>query len=278
MAEILIGTSGYDYPEWKGSFYPDECRHKDFLSFYAGQFNALELNNTFYNMPTSERLLSFYERSGGRVKFSIKANRLLTHERSKMWKEDGLHFREAVEALKKKDCLAAVLFQFPESFYYIDENRLYLADLTSFFADFPVVVEFRHRQWLKDSVFEGLYKRNVGLVFCDMPQLKNLPDGFGNATPFIGDKAYIRLHGRNSTSWYANGKNTSPGDNGSARYCYDYEDSELELFVPVIKKALDEGRSVQVYFNNHPKAYGPKNAKRLDIILEERGVTKKQKK
>ena len=87
MAEILIGTSGYDYPEWKGSFYPDECRHKDFLSFYAGQFNALELNNTFYNMPTSERLLSFYERSGGRVKFSIKANRLLTHERSKMGKQ-----------------------------------------------------------------------------------------------------------------------------------------------------------------------------------------------
>ena len=67
-----VGTSGYDYPEWKGVFYPE-----DFLSYYATQFDALELNNTFYNMPTAERMLSFYERSEGKLSFSVKANRLL---------------------------------------------------------------------------------------------------------------------------------------------------------------------------------------------------------
>ena len=77
MSDLLIGTSGYDYPEWKGVFYPEDLKRKDFLSFYATQFNALELNNTFYNMPTAERLLSFYERTEGKLSFSVKANRLL---------------------------------------------------------------------------------------------------------------------------------------------------------------------------------------------------------
>ena len=70
MENILIGTSGYDYPEWKGVFYPPELKRADFLSYYATQFNALELNNTFYNMPDADSLLSFYERSEGRLKFS----------------------------------------------------------------------------------------------------------------------------------------------------------------------------------------------------------------
>ena len=73
MSDLFIGTSGYDYPEWKGVFYPKDLKRKDFLSYYATQFNALELNNTFYNMSTSERLLSFYERSEGKQSFSVKA-------------------------------------------------------------------------------------------------------------------------------------------------------------------------------------------------------------
>ena len=80
MSDILIGTFGYDYPEWNGVFYPKNLARKDFLSYYATKFNAVELNNTFYNMPTAERMLSFYERSEGRLLFSVKANRLLTHE------------------------------------------------------------------------------------------------------------------------------------------------------------------------------------------------------
>lgn len=63
---FLIGTSGYDYPEWKGVFYPDDLPRKQFLSYYASQFNALELNNTFYSMPTAERLQSLYQRTEGK--------------------------------------------------------------------------------------------------------------------------------------------------------------------------------------------------------------------
>ena len=313
MSDLLIGTSGYDYPEWKGVFYPEDLKRKDFLSYYATQFNALELNNTFYNMPTAERLLSFYERSEGKLKFSVKANRLLTHEIGADWQVVAEDFKTALNPLQEKDSLSTVLFQLPESFHYTNDNRIYLARLISEFEGFPVMVEFRHKEWIRESVFEGLEKRKAGIVFCDMPmchlaqtsiisnyangaerrmpQLKNLPDGTVMGTPFIGESAYIRLHGRNEGAWYAhvpkaqtsitsthaNGAKATytAGEfpNGSARYCYDYSDEELAQFVPIIKHAKQEGKKVQVYFNNHPNGSGAKNAICLKnmIVMDETG-------
>ena len=130
-----------------------------------------------------------------------------------------------------------------------------------------------------------LEKRNAGIVFCDMPQLKNLPDGTVTNTPFIGSNAYIRLHGRNANAWYAHAPKAQPsitsthangakatyaaGDssNGSARYCYDYSDNELSQFVPIIKAAVREGKKVQVYFNNHPNGSGAKNGLKLKEMI-----------
>ncbi len=125
------------------------------------------------------------------------------------------------------------------------------------------MVEFRHKEWIRESVFEGLEKRKTGIVFCDMPQLKNLPDGTVMKTPFIGNNAYIRLHGRNANAWYA----TDASPNGSARYCYDYSENELKKFVPVVQVASEEGRKVQVYFNDHPNDSGAKNAVRLKEMM-----------
>lgn len=286
MPDLLIGTSGYDYPEWKGVFYPENLKRKDFLIFYATQFNALELNNTFYNMPTAERLMSFYERSEGKLSFSVKANRFLTHEIGTDWQTVAKDFKEALKPLNEKERLSAVLFQFPESFHYTKDNRIYLAKLIAEFEGFPVMVEFRHKEWIRDSVFAGLEKRKAGIVFCDMPQLKNLPDGTVMGMPFIGENAYIRLHGRNEGAWYAHAPKVQTSitsahangtkatytagetPNGSARYCYDYSDEELAQFIPIIKAAGREGKKVQVYFNNHPNGSGARNAISLRKMIE----------
>ena len=288
--EILIGMSGYDYPEWKGVFYPDDLKRSDFLLYYSTVFNALELNNTFYNMPTAERIKSFYERSEGRLSFSVKANRLLTHEIGRDWKERATEFQSAVVPLLEKSALCAVLFQFPESFHYTKENRFYLADLISSFKDFPCVVEVRHRDWVRESVFEGLSERGAGIVFCDVPRLKNLPNmlGGGERTPFVGNCAYIRLHGRNAGTWYAhvpkaqtsiisnyaNGANATychdSESNGSARYRYDYSDEELREFVPIVTQAAREGNRTAVFFNNHPDGSGAKNARKFAQMCGER--------
>lgn len=207
MNKILIGTSGYDHPELKGIFYPSDLSRKNFLEYYSTKFNALEINSTFYGMPTSQRMLSFYERSEGRLKFCVKLNRLLI----------------------------------------------------------PVVVEFRHKDWIRESVFEGLNSRNAGIVFCDMPQLKNLPNGFLLQTPFIGKNAYIRLHGRNQNGWYA----VTAQNEETHRYDYDYSIEEQKSFLPIIRQARNEGKTVQLYFNNHPKGTGFKNAQEMNkIVLE----------
>ena len=294
MPEILIGTSGYDYPEWRGVFYPAGLKRADFLPYYATQFNALELNSSFYNMPTAERLLSFWERSGGALKFSVKANRLLTHEIGRDWKSAAQDFLAALKPLAQNGSLASALFQFPQSFHYTDQNRLYLSALLAQFRGLPAVVEFRHAEWIRPSVFDGLSERGASLAFCDLPELKNLPNkNFLQAQecglPFAGKIAYIRLHGRNASAWYAkendaqekeclqdhdalpglaaSPKSAAHDRNGSARYRYDYSDDELSEFAPVIQKAASQGRQVQVFFNNHPDGSGAKNARRMREML-----------
>ena len=233
MSCILIGTSGYDYPEWKNVFYPPEIKRSDFLCYYASKFNALELNSTFYNMPTAERLKSFYERSEGRLQFSIKANRLLTHEITPQWQNYAEDFKHALIPVLEKDRLCAVLFQFPQNFHYTNDNRFYLAKLITAFEGFPVVIEFRHKEWIRESVFEGLKQRKASLAFCDMPQLKYLPQSVvelsqkSGVTQFIGPNAYIRLHGRNANAWYT----SEPQSNGSARYDYEYTSKDKRYLV-----------------------------------------------
>lgn len=301
MKDFLIGTSGYDYPEWKGVFYPADLKRKDFLPYYSTVFNALELNFSFYGLPTAERLLSFYERSEGRLAFSVKANRLLTHEISGGWQVVANDFKTALNPLLQKDCLCAVLFQFPQSFHYTDENRIYLARLISEFEGFPVMIEFRHREWIRESVFAGLEERGASLVFCDMPMCRmaqtSIISNYANGaerrmpklsalpavnaeqitdrseikSPFIGKTAYIRLHGRNAEAWYSHEEREGE-KNGSGRYRYDYSDAELCEFVSVVQHALMEGKRTAVFFNNHPDGSGAINARRLkEMILEGRG-------
>lgn len=265
MNDILIGTSGYDYPEWKGVFYPENLKREEFLEFYATRFNALEINNTFYNMPDSMRMMKFLRRTEGRLQFSVKANRTLTHEITKDWKSRVEEMKLGVNPLLFNDALSSVLFQMPQSFHYTPENRFYLSDLIKEFEAYPVVIEFRHKEWIRESVFEGLAKRKVSVVFCDMPKLKALPDGTACGTPFIGPDAYLRMHGRNENAWY------NPGNtpNGSGRYDYEYSQEELESFVPVILSAVQEKRRVQVYFNNHPGGSGAHNAGQFKQILKD---------
>lgn len=95
-------------------------------------------------MPTAERMLSFYERSEGRLLFSVKANRLLTHEIDGIWQAAATDFQAALALLSDKGVLSAVLFHLPQSFHYTPDNRFYLADLLKTFEGLPTVVEFRH--------------------------------------------------------------------------------------------------------------------------------------
>lgn len=115
------------------------------------------------------------------------------------------------------------------------------------------MIEFRHKEWIRESVFEGLEKRKAGIVFCDMPMCH------------LAQMSIISNYANGAKATYTEGE--SP--NGSARYCYEYSDEELAQFIPIIKAAGREGKKVQVYFNNHPNGSGAKNGLKLKEMVAE---------
>ncbi len=254
MDGILIGTSGYDYPEWKVFFYPENLARKDFLPYYATKFNALELNGTFYNMPTPERMQSFVDRSEKRIFFSVKAPKFLTHEIGFSWKEMALEFNRSLEPMSGHGLLSSILFQFPRDFCYSVENRKYLDALLGSFKGFPCAVEFRNALWCRKSVLEGLGERNASFVFCDMPEFFECNGKL--RSNFAGPMSYCRLHARNPKSWYSS--------DCSERNFYD--EAELQKFLPVLKSSLDENRKPMLFFRKD--IFGVMNALCLASMIK----------
>jgi uncharacterized protein YecE (DUF72 family) len=259
MGELLIGTSGYDYPEWKNVFYPAVLRRDEYLAYYAGQFNALELNFSYYTIPTAKQLREMYGKTNGKIKFSIKGHQSFTHciEIGK-WKGAVKEFRTAIEPLIAGKVLSSVLLQFPQSFHYETETRQYLAALIAEFGGTPLAVEFRHNSWQTPQVYKGLQERDTALCVCDLPGISRLPAFNPLVTSSV---AYMRFHGKNAGNWY--------GTNARDRYDYAYTGAELAAFKPKLLQMQASSKQLQIFFNNHAKGSAALNARKLMTIMAE---------
>jgi uncharacterized protein YecE (DUF72 family) len=264
MGDLLIGTSGYDYKDWKEVFYPEKLAQVRFLEYYASQFNSLELNGTYYRMPTQEQMRKMYIKSSGRLMFTVKAFQDMTHSSyagaygdKSRFQPLVAEFKKALEPLLTENKLLCALFQFPQSFHYEKEERIYLDNLLKEISDIPVVVEMRNVKWQNDQVYNALRQRRVGWCITDNPKLKDLLKLEYTTT---SDIAYMRFHGRNANDWYK-------GDNVS-RYDYMYSDEELQEFVEPIKYLLQHIRIVQLFFNNHARSQAVKNARKIEMLLK----------
>ena len=258
MTEILIGTSGFYYDDWKGEFYPEETVRKDYLEYYAHKFKVLELNSSYYRIPEPHQSREMIKRSSGKLEFVIKASRQLTHEISENSIKDFLPlFIKGISPFMEEDLLGAVLLQFPQSFHYSSHNRFYLKSLIEGLYPIPVSIEFRRKEWLKNSVFKTLRELGAGFVCVDEPSLPSLiPPVVINTS----DQGYIRFHGRNKKDWY--------GTDSRRRYDYLYSEDELKGWVPKIRELADKTKKVFVFFNNHAKAQAVTNARMLINLLE----------
>jgi uncharacterized protein YecE (DUF72 family) len=262
MAEIKIGTSGYSYKEWVGAVYPEGTKQRDFLKMYAGLFPTVELNFSYYTMPKARNLKRMLVDGGEKLTFSIKAHETITHKIDpSQWENEAKTFLIAIEPLRDAERLEAVLFQFPNSFRYEDDNRRYLGKLLNYFKDVPIAVEFRHSEWYITQVIEGMKKRNVPLVSLDMPDLPKLPPSMDVVT---SDTAYIRLHGRNKEAWW--------GKNAYAQYDYEYTDLEIDAWAGRIEGIAEQAQRILVYFNNHPQGKAARNAHTLEKLLRKMGL------
>lgn len=239
---MYIGTSGYDYVDWRGHFYPETLPRTSWLAYYSERFRALELNFSYYRMPTPGQLASMVERTEGKVEFSIKAHRSLTHERTAS-DTDYRIFLSAVNELREAVRLGAVLAQFPHSFRQCEENRTYLRRLADRIGP-PLVFEMRGVEWATEPVREWFEKIGVGFCCVDEPNIKGLmpPLALAAASP-----AYVRFHGRNGQKWYEH-------DSPEERYDYRYAKGELLEWVGKIKRLEQKTGKVLVFFNNHFQA------------------------
>jgi len=230
VVKIRVGTSGYGYKEWKGRFYPERISAKGMLPFYAQHFDTVEINNTFYRMPTQDLLLAWAGQVADSFVFCLKASQVITHiKRLKNVEEDVGHLIATCAVLEKK--LGPFLFQLPGSFAK-DTSRL--KAFLDLLPPAAAALEFRHRSWFVPEVFDLLQARQSALCVSDAEP---------GPTPDVVKTAhwgYLRLR--------------RPG----------YTEADLALWHEKI--AAQGWAEAYVFFKHEDEAAGPALAKRFRAL------------
>ena len=299
---ILLGTSGYSFPDWVGPFYPPGTDRSRFLDYYVRQFPAVEVNATYYRIPPPSTLFAMERKTPPEFEFVVKAHHDMTHERSL---DPDLYrsFARAVDPLRMAGKLNGVLAQFPYAFRRTRENETFLGEMRRRLpAGAPVFVEFRHRSWLDDDLFSWMESQGLGYVSVDEPDLPGLVPPVARAT---GEVGYVRFHGRNRANWWgpesrAKGRparasrpapdygplfaadasraeaapapSAPPTGKPGDRYDYLYSESELSGWVEKIREMTAKAKKTFVFFNNCHVGQAATGAKLMRRLLEGEGL------
>ena len=229
---MWIGTSGYNYPEWKGSFYPKDLAAAKMLPYYAERFNTVEINYTFYRMPNETLVAGWAAQTPSPWKITLKAPRRITHD-SRLKNCGDLVAGFCRVAATLGDKLGALLFQLPPNLK--KDLGLFDAFLAELPPRAPAAFEFRNVSWLEDDVFERLKAQNLALCVADSEKL---------STPsrITADFAYFRLR-----------------DEG-------YRPDDIARWAETIRRETVSCRDVYVYFKHEDEGKGPEFA----TLLRER--------
>lgn len=240
MATYYIGTSGWHYEHWRGLFYPEKLEKTKWLWFYARHFDTVELNNTFYRLPSEAAVKTWRDSSPENFTFAVKVSRFITHiKRLRNLGDSVDKFTSRIKILGGK--LGPLLYQTPPNMHR--NNEVLESFVSALPQDMRHVFEFRHESWFNDTVYQILRKYNAGLCVFDMPDF---------TCPLVAtaDFAYIRFHG--STGLYSS--------------CYS--DDELAGWAGKLTGLAQNLKAVYIYFNNDMEAYAVKNALTLRSLLE----------
>ncbi len=251
--DIWIGTSGYSYSSWVGDFYPQGTKANRMLPYYCRHFPLVELNFTFYRVPTPEMLRKIADQTPAGFQFVVKLPQTISHEESP---RDLPAFRIAVEELRRHGKLMGLLHQLPQSIHHTKRSEAWLKTVAHELGDLRLAVEFRHRSWLRPDLTDWLADLGLDLVSVDVPEIPAL---FPRGLLWSGSRLYVRLHSRNSTAWYKD---------DASRYDYHYSDTQLTEWLD----ALPRGGAEQMLFlfNNCQRSQAITNARRMRALTEER--------
>ncbi len=232
--KVRIGTSGYSYAEWKGNFYPEKMAAKDMLRYYAERFPTVEINNTFYRMPTEKLLSGWAEQVPESFTFVIKASKRITHDRRLKECGELLTYLFGVTSTLGSR-LGPLLFQLPPNF------KKDVPRLQGFFDEMPerrrMAIEFRHASWFDDEVYETLRAQRAALCVADT--------GEEPAAPLVAttDWGYLRLRRE------------------------DFKDKELRDWARRIRE--QPWSDAYVFLKHEEEGKGPKLAARLMELCRE---------
>jgi uncharacterized protein YecE (DUF72 family) len=237
--KYYVGCSGWHYEHWRGLYYPEELPRSKWLSFYAQQFDSVELNNSFYRVPSEKAFSTWRESTPENFIFAVKVSRFITHIRRLRNLGSAVEdFLSRAAFLKAK--LGPLLYQLPPSMKRNDE--LLKSFLSSLPPKYQHVVEFRQESWIDEAVFDILRRHNVGLCVFDMP-------GFSCPLIATSDFAYVRFHGRESL------------------YSSCYSDEQLAEWAQRIARLGRKVKASYIYFNNDAEAFAVGNAMTLRNFL-----------
>ncbi len=256
---LYIGTSGYYFSDWIGTVYPQGLSKSQLLKYYASvwQFNAVELNFTYYTVPNYRTIVSMLRKTPQTFVFCVKIPGSVTHEGWKnntIFEEDIQKTLSALEPMISEGRLKMLLAQFPYTFQYSKEKLQYIQELRNR-IDQPVAIEFRHRSWDREEVYDFLKVHDLSLVITDEPQIKEL---FPYKPIMTSQISYFRLHGR-SEKWFSS---------GAERYNYEYSHEQLKQFAIDIAQLMQKSKDLFVFFNNCYQGKAVQNALTLRSILE----------
>lgn len=239
MARAYVGTSGWNYRQWRGSFFPEALPTKRWLSFYASRFDSVEVNYSFYRLPSKEICEGWYQQTPSRFRFAIKASRYITHiKRLRDVREAWDTFLDRVLTLKQK--LGPILMQFPENFRASEANLQAVDGFLKYAArSRRLAFEFRDSSCFGQEMLALLGKHRAALVISHSSRYP-VPEITATST-FM----YFRFHGP------------------TALFASSYSDAQLCDWARIMKSFMRTRRDVYAYFNNDAGGHAPRNAQVL---------------
>lgn len=258
---IYVGTCGFSYKDWIGPFYPYGTRPQAMLAHYAREFCAVEIDSSYYGVPSPQSVRSMAARTPDAFRFSFKVPQTVTHapDPGAPVHDDAIAFRESVEPMREAGKLACALVQFPNAFKPGELESERLRRIARALAGVPLVVEFRNRLWQQPATLALLRELGAGYVNADMPKLEGLLQPSADVTSSVG---YVRFHGRNAKQWWR-GSNVT-------RYDYAYDAGELTPWIDRIADVDAVAEETYVFFNNHANGRAAHDAASLSVLLGDR--------
>jgi uncharacterized protein YecE (DUF72 family) len=283
LTPIRIGTCSFADEALSKYFYPPKLPAKERLAYYADHFDTVEIDSTYYRLPSESMVQGWADRTPERFTVHVKAFGLMTRHpvkievlpedlRDAMPVDDrgrvdrpprelrGEIFRrflEALEPLRASGKLGGILFQLPSYVVYKERSFEYLEWAREQLGDDAMLVEFRHRSWLEDEniaeTLSFLERIDAAYVTVDAPKSETAKNLVPTVPAVTNEIAYVRFHGRNLATW------NKRGGSAADRFDYLYSDGELEEWLPTLQELAGQAQQAFAFFNNNSSSQDPHN-------------------